>query len=270
VLFSAFSQTCLTFLFSSGARKNLDHTFRVTVDERSLYIPEPRVIKGQKKKGLILQDTLTFVPARRNFVVEIESVHGLPFRALVCVEYVAIRTAENLFQATLTGAPKVAYTPTPTPADTKTGGQTANGATQAAQPIAQPKPTAVPPPVKKCAVCEAKQNLLRCSRCKQRWYCGQDHQRKDWPRHKAECGTLLRQHSDNKAQASSSSSSNGISPSVPTIATRPLHPSNEAKTGAGAEEDEDIVAMDSMNLVTLIDPISAAKIETAAKVMPSP
>lgn len=42
---------------------------------------------------------------------------------------------------------------------------------------------------KKCAVCGATSNLLRCSRCKSAWYCGQAHQIQDWPTHQRICMT---------------------------------------------------------------------------------
>jgi len=39
-----------------------------------------------------------------------------------------------------------------------------------------------------CAFCnEKKENLLRCSRCKQCWYCSSDHQLKHWINHSKEC-----------------------------------------------------------------------------------
>ncbi len=40
---------------------------------------------------------------------------------------------------------------------------------------------------KKCAICNKKTDLLRCSRCKCVWYCGTKHQAKDWPVHQTIC-----------------------------------------------------------------------------------
>eukprot|EP00494_Astrolonche_serrata_P033436 UN33705 len=40
---------------------------------------------------------------------------------------------------------------------------------------------------KKCAVCNKKQDLLRCSRCKVVWYCNEQHQREDWGFHQKIC-----------------------------------------------------------------------------------
>lgn len=41
--------------------------------------------------------------------------------------------------------------------------------------------------VESCSVCGANQNLLRCSRCKQVYYCSKSHQTKDWKKHKSIC-----------------------------------------------------------------------------------
>ncbi|XP_043260854.1 SET domain-containing protein SmydA-8-like isoform X2 [Colletes gigas] len=39
-----------------------------------------------------------------------------------------------------------------------------------------------------CPICGAHSNaMLKCSGCKQQVYCGKDHQRQDWPRHKSVC-----------------------------------------------------------------------------------
>jgi len=48
-------------------------------------------------------------------------------------------------------------------------------------------PPLIMAPKKECHVCGEKNNLLRCSRCKKIWYCGTEHQREDWTRHRAEC-----------------------------------------------------------------------------------
>jgi WD40 repeat protein len=48
----------------------------------------------------------------------------------------------------------------------------------------QPRPT----PISKCTICEKTENLQRCARCKQCWYCCRDHQREHWPTHKLTCG----------------------------------------------------------------------------------
>lgn len=41
-----------------------------------------------------------------------------------------------------------------------------------------------PPP---CAVCGEKENTKRCTRCNTVAYCGKEHQRADWKRHKEQC-----------------------------------------------------------------------------------
>jgi hypothetical protein len=38
-----------------------------------------------------------------------------------------------------------------------------------------------------CRVCKKVGNTLRCSRCNTAFYCGREHQKMDWPLHKAAC-----------------------------------------------------------------------------------
>jgi len=40
---------------------------------------------------------------------------------------------------------------------------------------------------KRCELCPAKTNLMRCSQCKSAWYCGLLHQQNDWPHHQKIC-----------------------------------------------------------------------------------
>jgi len=40
---------------------------------------------------------------------------------------------------------------------------------------------------KKCEICSASTDLLRCSRCKSAWYCGVEHQQRDWLKHQKIC-----------------------------------------------------------------------------------
>lgn len=41
--------------------------------------------------------------------------------------------------------------------------------------------------IKPCRVCKTVENTSRCGRCKIAFYCGTEHQKKDWPVHKAAC-----------------------------------------------------------------------------------
>ncbi|KAJ5634394.1 hypothetical protein N7528_002236 [Penicillium herquei] len=43
-----------------------------------------------------------------------------------------------------------------------------------------------------CPLCAKADNLRRCSGCKILQYCSQDHQREDWPKHKAACNGVRR------------------------------------------------------------------------------
>jgi len=40
---------------------------------------------------------------------------------------------------------------------------------------------------KKCEVCNKNENLMRCSRCKTAWYCGEKHQQQHWEYHQRIC-----------------------------------------------------------------------------------
>jgi hypothetical protein len=45
-----------------------------------------------------------------------------------------------------------------------------------------------PPPAKLCTICSCTSpGVVRCSRCKAAYYCGHNHQRKDWKEHKRWC-----------------------------------------------------------------------------------
>lgn len=41
-----------------------------------------------------------------------------------------------------------------------------------------------------CSFCEESGSSLRCSRCKMTWYCSSEHQKLDWPKHRAFCSNV--------------------------------------------------------------------------------
>jgi len=41
-----------------------------------------------------------------------------------------------------------------------------------------------------CRVCKTIQNTFKCSRCRTAFYCGKEHQKLDWPLHKAGCRAI--------------------------------------------------------------------------------
>lgn len=45
----------------------------------------------------------------------------------------------------------------------------------------------IPASEKKCQICDHKEELMRCSRCKTAWYCGEEHQQRHWPYHQRLC-----------------------------------------------------------------------------------
>jgi len=42
-------------------------------------------------------------------------------------------------------------------------------------------------PVAACELCGSRETLMRCSRCRQVWYCGKEHQKSHWKKHKLIC-----------------------------------------------------------------------------------
>ena len=38
-----------------------------------------------------------------------------------------------------------------------------------------------------CIVCHDKEGILKCARCRSRFYCCREHQQKDWKNHKESC-----------------------------------------------------------------------------------
>jgi len=47
---------------------------------------------------------------------------------------------------------------------------------------------------KYCEKCQKNENLLRCSRCRVVYYCGTEHQKEDWGRHRTQCSILADSH----------------------------------------------------------------------------
>eukprot|EP01091_Cochliopodium_minus_P012407 TRINITY_DN3749_c0_g1_i2.p1 TRINITY_DN3749_c0_g1~~TRINITY_DN3749_c0_g1_i2.p1 ORF type:complete len:387 (-),score=148.57 TRINITY_DN3749_c0_g1_i2:270-1430(-) len=60
---------------------------------------------------------------------------------------------------------------------------------------------------KKCVVCGKGEKLLRCSFCKNAFYCGVDHQREDWKTHKSTCKKPTTNTSNNITISKSTESS---------------------------------------------------------------
>ena len=58
-----------------------------------------------------------------------------------------------------------------------------------------------------CSVCGSTKKLLRCSRCKSKFYCSREHQKKDWKEHRKECAKLALTLEKNSMPAEGSSES---------------------------------------------------------------
>lgn len=92
-----------------------------------------------------------------------------------------------------TGRPKSMTTPSSNTNTNSSAVETsASSATSEAAALLSSNPPSPrdpePPKPLKCAVCDKPEDLMRCARCKQVWYCSRDHQRNDWPSHKLTCG----------------------------------------------------------------------------------
>eukprot|EP00808_Paulinella_micropora_P028937 g4568.t1 len=92
-----------------------------------------------------------------------------------------------------------------------------------------------------CGFCGAKgKSLLRCSRCKNSFYCDKEHQRKHWKQHKVSCGKAG-EGADGKAAVGKKKTSKTPSESAgsddhakPEAVVEP-HKRSEKKEGAGGE-----------------------------------
>ena len=56
---------------------------------------------------------------------------------------------------------------------------------------------------KSCAVCEATQELMRCSQCLEVFYCGKRHQAKHWKTHRVHCEAVQEQRERSGGKAAS-------------------------------------------------------------------
>ncbi|KAH8395541.1 hypothetical protein KR222_005277, partial [Zaprionus bogoriensis] len=62
------------------------------------------------------------------------------------------------------------------------------------------KPQSTPAPAARCAICGTPEQLLRCAKCKNIFYCSTAHQHLDWQSHRQDCRLLARQKQQQQQQ----------------------------------------------------------------------
>lgn len=141
----------------------------------------PKAIKGHKKKGLVIVQPLdlsSIVQPVKKMHLRIERPYEMLPQAMIAVEHVHEVSPDALFSRVLA---KVREPVAQTDESKSVTARPNAGDSAAAIPsVAQPE----------CPICHQRESLLRCSMCKTRWYCGPEHQKMDWPRHKRECKEL--------------------------------------------------------------------------------
>jgi len=158
-----------------------------------------------------------------------------PFRGIAVLEVAIERSTQELMQALLA---RSVYISDPKNISTKPQGDT-----QKAEVI---------PEEPKCGVCTSVKDLLRCSRCKTEWYCGEGHQRQHWPVHKKVCGVSFVVKPE---------------PLTPFANLQPTTDFNlkpiKAEADSICKQDSDVVEMNT--ILSLVCPLSISRIITPVK-----
>mmetsp|Transcript_27423 Transcript_27423/g.51186 ORF Transcript_27423/g.51186 Transcript_27423/m.51186 type:complete len:543 (-) Transcript_27423:197-1825(-) len=241
----------LVMIDTDGSIKPFDRGFRIRINDTHVEPPEQRVMKGVKKKGLIMQprlDVTDFAHSSMKIDISMPEIlnNFMPrFRAVVAFEVVKVLTAEEVMAEHMrklqdhkartanlpgsSGDAKAAITL-----------KAASSSLSGDAGVSHNHP-------KQCHVCGVTKDLLRCSRCKARWYCGHAHQRDDWHRHKAECKDPAQRAREVEKQKSEHS---GMKRSRPAEAQEP-------------DSSDELIQMDVV--LTLNCPLSCGRIQTAAR-----
>ena len=159
-------------LFSAATHSHVawDKSFRVKVNAHEVAVPEPKKLSKVKKKGVELVRALQLTEwcgATNYLEVEVVRASYLVemFRGAVVVELVCERATDDIVQ--LIQARQPALQPT-------TSSSTSSPAIKhelLSSPPVPPSLNVWKPNPKRCAVCYGTKDLLRCSRCKNLWYC---------------------------------------------------------------------------------------------------
>lgn len=224
-------------LFSTTIMQHVpwDPTFLVNVNGIAPKIPEPKKKSKTKKKGLeivralnisahvMVANTIEVLSRRAAFQQQ-------PFQGIVVAELVNVKQSKELVELMMSRIPGSENLTSPSQSSISPGNSQ----------ISYQSPPQAP---KECSICQAKDSLLRCSRCKNKWYCSSEHQKQDWPEHRGVCRppreVLVR-------------------PQQPVWPTQPTPTSPTTATN-----DDDLLEVDS--LVSLCCPLSIERMKVAAK-----
>mmetsp|Transcript_25772 Transcript_25772/g.45747 ORF Transcript_25772/g.45747 Transcript_25772/m.45747 type:complete len:563 (-) Transcript_25772:88-1776(-) len=250
-----------------------DGAYRIKINGHTLNTPLPRVVKGQKKKGLLVHPVVN-IPAytlmgyqtisiRVELSMPLELFCNKPCMSVLAVELVQVLSSEEVLKKHLDKA-------------VERGKKMSKIASKNAAPPPVPSVTKPPPSpkhVKSCQVCGSTQHLLRCSRCKARWYCGQEHQRKDWNRHRDECFDSSNPHSaaaaaaaaHKAAEAQALTARKAAEAAAAAVAAAGSKRSRASMASSSRQTDSSEDILESDVLITLNCPLSVSRIEKAAR-----
>ena len=173
-------------LFSAATHSHVawDKSFRVKVNAHEVIIPEPKKLSKTKKKGVELVRPLQlgeWCGATNYLEVEVVRASYLVemFRGAVVVELMAERTTDDIVDLIRARQPAFSASAFSSLPVVKSELLSSPPASMSLR-VWKPNP-------KRCAVCHGTKDLLRCSRCKNEWYCGIEHQRDHWATHRQQC-----------------------------------------------------------------------------------
>eukprot|EP00457_Paulinella_chromatophora_P002847 gb/GEZN01002852.1/.p1 GENE.gb/GEZN01002852.1/~~gb/GEZN01002852.1/.p1 ORF type:complete len:679 (-),score=79.14 gb/GEZN01002852.1/:134-2170(-) len=208
---------------SEGKHLTWDTHFRITINQYELRPPNPKGKSKLKKKGHEFVkpiDISEYVQYSNVFKVEFLPLEDmLQFQGHVILEVVRIKTTQEVRD------------------------EVSKRVHPSSSSISSSSFSSPPPEVKECGVCRSRDEdkLLRCSRCRVKWYCGPDHQRIDWQKHEPVC-------------------------KPPSVKPEPRH--EEAAVAVKKEKLHDTVAegvVEGDALLSLACPLSIRRIDTPAK-----
>ncbi|GAB5356106.1 hypothetical protein AAMO2058_000262500 [Amorphochlora amoebiformis] len=188
----------LTMIDEKGRVIPFNRSYRLEIQGLHFEPPQPIVVKGQRKKGLLIHDSIDVTRYAKGsyFTLMITPPLQYPMkpdlRCLLALEIVQDVSPEEILEMTVKKL-QMENVATSTEQKEKKSGFLADKAQDSKHEVPEvshPLPPLSHPSAKECAVCGVTEGLMRCSRCKNKWYCGQSHQRQDWHKHRQECHVM--------------------------------------------------------------------------------